>query len=316
VQSVAGWRGRAPVALGVVAGASVVVQSRVNGALQLRTHSGVAAALANFLVGLILVTIAVAVLPKSRSAARALPGRVRSKELRWWQLLGGLSGATFIAVQSVSVPALGVALFIVAVVAGQSGSSLLVDRAGLGPGGSRPISTSRLVAAGMSVVAVALAVSGRVGSMHAVVSYVLLAIVAGMLTSVQQAFNGRIASGGGSSPNVAALVNFVSGFLGLLAVTAIGMLVFGQNLSWPSPMSHPALYLGGPLGLFFIASGALVVRRVGVLLFVLSAVAGQLAGSLILDLTFPTPGTLVTWQVVTGVLLTGVAVAVAALRNN
>ena len=46
---------------------------------------------------------------------------------------GGLGGAMYVASQSITVATLGVALFTVCIVAGQTGNSLLVDRLGLGP---------------------------------------------------------------------------------------------------------------------------------------------------------------------------------------
>lgn len=304
----------APVGLGVTAGAAVVVQSRVNGALHARTHDGFVAATANFTGGIALLIIGILLTPMARQAVRALPARVRGGELRPWHLLGGLGGAAFIVCQSVSVPAIGVALFTVATVAGQSGSSLLVDRYGLGPGGRRPVTLPRLAAAVVAVLAVGLAVSGRVNVGHQVVFYVVLTIVAGLVTSVQQAFNGRVAAGG-AGPPVAALANFATGLTALLVIVAVRTAT-GSPIMLPSPLRDPLLYAGGPLGLFFIVSAAWIVRRVGVLLFVLSAVAGQLGGALVADTFFPTPGSVVSWQVVAGVVLTGVAVAVAALRSD
>ncbi len=56
------------------------------------------------------------------------------------------------------------------------------------------------------------------------------------------------------------------------------------------------------------------MRPLGVLLLGLLSTSGQLTGSLLSDLLFPTPGTVVTWQLVAGVLLTGGAVAWAAYR--
>ena len=55
---------------------------------------------------------------------------VRVGRLRWCQLRGGFGGAIFVASQSVTVSTLGVAMFTVCIVAGQTGISLLVDRLG------------------------------------------------------------------------------------------------------------------------------------------------------------------------------------------
>jgi transporter family-2 protein len=71
-------------------------------------------------------------------------------------------------------------------------------------------------------------------------------------------------------------------------------------------------YLGGLLGIVYIAIAAWVVPIVGVLLFVLLSIAGQLAGALVLDAVAPTSGTAVAWNLIAGVALAFVAVAVTA----
>ena len=58
-----------------------------------------------------------------------------------------------------------------------------------------------------------------------------------------------------------------------------------------------------------------MVRPLGVLLYSLLSVGGQLVGALLTDLLVPSPGVELGWQVVAGVALTGLSVAVAALRR-
>jgi len=62
----------------------------------------------------------------------------------------------------------------------------------------------------------------------------------------------------------------------------------------------------------FIAMAAWLVPIIGVLLFALVSIAGQLIGSLALDLILPTPGSQVTGTLIAGVLLALVAVLIAA----
>jgi transporter family-2 protein len=52
-----------------------------------------------------------------------------------------------------------------------------------------------------------------------------------------------------------------------------------------------------------------------VLLYSLLSVGGQLVGALLTDLLVPAPGVELGWQVVAGVLLTAVSVAIASLRR-
>lgn len=70
-----------------------------------------------------------------------------------------------------------------------------------------------------------------------------------------------------------------------------------------SVTTRPELWLGGPLGMLFIASATLFVRYLGVLVFAVVSVLGQLAGALVLDILLPAPGT-----VVGPLLLLGLAV--------
>ena len=117
----------------------------------------------------------------------------RSGDLVWWQFLGGLGGALIIAGQSIVVPILGVALFTVAVIAGQTANSLVVDRAGLGPAGRQPITRpdgSWLRGSRRS--RWQSACGARAGRSR--FAPVLLAVVAGAATAIQYAVNGRVAS--------------------------------------------------------------------------------------------------------------------------
>jgi transporter family-2 protein len=67
------------------------------------------------------------------------------------------------------------------------------------------------------------------------------------------------------------------------------------------------------MGCLFIGLAALLVRSLGVLLTGLSMIGGQLIGSLVLDLVFPAPGTVVVFATVAGTLLTLVAIVLTTL---
>lgn len=297
-------------------GLLVVAQSRINGELAHLTGDGVLAAVISFGTGLVLVSlIAMARRTTRQALVRELPRELRARRLRPWQLLGGLGGATLVAGQGLTVPALGVALFTVLVVAGQTGSSLVVDHVGLGPGGPRAITTARVVGAVGSTLAVALAVSGRFAAGSLAWSAVVLTVTAGIAISVQQAVNAQVAMRTGD-PFAATLVNFVVGTTALVVLLLVVHAVGEQPwVAPPAPWSRPLLWLGGSIGVVFVVTAARVVRSLGVLLFSLLSIAGQLTGSLVSDLLLPTAGTVVSWQLVTGVLLTGAAIAFAALRR-
>jgi transporter family-2 protein len=231
---------------------------------------------------------------------------VSADKLRWWQCVGGVSGGYFVSMQGLTVARIGLAVFTVAVVAGQVGSGLLVDRAGLGPGGPRPVTTTRVVAAAIAVVAVVVAVADRVGSPGAL-GLAALPALAGVAVAWQQAMNGHVQAAAGAP--TATLVNFTLGFVTLLVVYAAVGSLRGLPAHWPAEWW---LYTGGLLGIVFVISTVAVVRVIGVLLLGLGLIAGQVLASLAFDLIIPAAGDHLAANTVVGALLTLVAVAVAA----
>jgi transporter family-2 protein len=104
------------------------------------------------------------------------------------------------------------------------------------------------------------------------------------------------------------------GFTFLSFLLVINTLILGTPLvAPPSLLEQPGLWMGGPLGMLFIASAALFVRYLGVLVFTLVSVAGQLAGAIALDVFFPTPGTALTVFVLVGLVVTALGVYLSTL---
>lgn len=308
-------------AAGVVAvigvGVAVAVQARINGELARRIGDGLAAALLSFLGGLVLLVLLATAVPSMRSGLRRAREAVTARRLRPHQLVGGIFGAYLVTTQGLTVAAIGVAVFTVAVVAGQAASSLLVDRAGLGPGGRQPVSLPRVGGAALALAAVVLAMSDRLGTPQSL-WLVALPALAGVGIAYQQAVNGRVAAAarGGGHPLAgmlpAALVNFTVGILALVLVTAVEVTIRG--LPGPLP-AQPWLYLGGPLGVLFIGTAAALVPITGVLLLGLGTIAGQLIGAVLLDLFVPAGVGHLTATTLIGTGLTLVAVTVIALTT-
>lgn len=268
-------------------GALVAVQSKVNGQLahELGTgmRAGVLAAVVSFGSGLVILSAINLSVPGLRRGVRAVYRAVGTGRLRPWQVIGGMAGALMVASQGLTVPIIGVALFTVAVVAGQTSSGLAVDHAGLGPSGRTAISQGRVLGAAVTVLAVAVAVLGRVGGGNALtlgaLALALLPLVAGGLASWQAAVNGQVSLVGGPLPT--ALNNFAVGTATLLVVLAVSFLAPG-HLAGAAPPEW-WLYTGGALGCVVIASAAVLVRVHGVLVLGLSTVAGQVVTSVVLD---------------------------------
>ncbi|MHA7277567.1 DMT family transporter [Arthrobacter sp. Hz1] len=307
---------RLPLVLGlllaVTAGVAIPLQGRINGALGTHLNDGAGAALVSFTTGLVVMVLITCVLPGGRAGLRQILPSVRERRFPPIYLAAGTIGAFFVFSQSLTIGVLGVALFTVAAVMGQTLSGLLADRAGIGPAGKRPLTTMRLIGTALAVASVVWAVSPRFGATGDLQSWlipVLLPVLAGFLISFQQAMNGTAAVHYGT-PIIATLINFISGASVLLVAWLIKTLIAGPGEALPTEWWY---YLGGPLGCVFIGLGAVLVRSMGVLLTGLGMIAGQLVGSLVLDLAFPTPGTVVELATVAGPILTLVAIVLTTL---
>ena len=321
---------RLPLAAGlpmaVAAGLAIPLQGRINGALGARLGDGIAAAVVSFTTGLVLMILVSLVLPRGRAGLAAIVPAVRERKFPPYYVLAGGIGALFVFAQSFTVGLLGVALFTVSTVTGQTVSGLLVDRLGLGPGGKKAVTGIRIIGCVLTIAAVAWAVSPRFGGAPGtaapgtggpaaggdpaqLILPLLLPVLAGFLMSFQQAMNGTATMHYGT-PIAATLVNFVAGTCVLWVAWLIKVALAGTGNPLPGEWWY---YLGGPMGCVFIGLGALLVRSLGVLVTGLGMIAGQLLGSLGLDLLVPAPGSIVAVPTVLGTLLTLVAIVIATL---
>jgi bacterial/archaeal transporter family-2 protein len=292
----------------ILGGLVPALQARVNGELSGHVGTGIEAALISFGTGFVLLTIGLVISRPMREGLRRIPVAVREGRLAWWAIPAGLLGGLFVACQSFAVPLIGVAMFTVGVVAGQSANALLVDRLGLSPVGRTPLTPRRLLAALIAISAVVIAVSHLLGADGFSPIAMILALIAGAGVAIQQALGGRVNNGSGN-PLSTAWLNFAFGTSGLVLGTLVGALFFGTRVSSPEPGPW-WMYLGGVLGVAFITTASWAVPRYGVLVFALVSIAGQLLGALLLDLLVPVGSGLVAWNLIVGVLLTFVAVAV------
>ena len=290
-------------------------QARINGALGAVLQDNLAAALVSFTTGLILMLVLTAALPAGRAGAAQILPALRERRFPRYYAVAGAIGAYFVLSQTLTVAVLGVAVFTVATVAGQTLSGLVVDRLGIAPSGRKALTVMRVVGAVLTIAAVAWAVSPKLAGSADASEWllpVLLPLTAGMAMSFQQAMNGTAGMHYGS-PLTATLMNFISGTALLLVIWGIKAAVAGPGAPLPGQWW---LYLGGPIGCVVIAAGVVLVNSLGVLLTGLGLIGGQLIGSLLLDIFFPAPGSVVVAATVLGTLLTLAAIVLATLPWN
>ena len=297
-----------------IAGVALSVSARIGGAFTLAVHNPIEAAMVNFGIGLLILIVIAISLPKVRAQVRMVPLLLSTRVLPWWAFFGGFAGAFYVSTQSFAVPLIGVASFTVAVVAGQTSSSLVIDRFGLGPAGRQIISALRVIGAILTVIAVAIAVSTRFSGAGFSVAAIIAAFAGGVGLATQQALNGRL-SVATKQPLAAALVSFALGFFALVVLVLV--LNATSTLAWGALPTGPWwIWTSGAMGVTYIAVGAWIVPKVGVLVFGLLTVVGQLAGALMFDVLAPLPGSVVTVQLVLGLALTIVAVTIATWRKK
>ena len=112
------------------------------------------------IVLVVIIIVAIALFnPSIKEGIRTLRRAVIAKAIPPWTLFAGMLGASFVAVQTQIVPLIGVAIYSVAAIAGQSAISLVVDRIGLTGGGKKQITPRRVTAAFVTVLAVFISVA-------------------------------------------------------------------------------------------------------------------------------------------------------------
>ncbi|MDQ1545852.1 MAG: bacterial/archaeal transporter family-2 protein [Actinomycetota bacterium] len=299
------------VALATLCGCAVALQSRINGQLGSDLGDGFVAALISFGSGLIVISLVLLVSRPGRRGVTTVIDAIRRREIPWWHTAGGVAGGLFVLSQGLVVGLLGIALFTVAAVAGQTISGMVIDSRGIGTVAPKAITVTRIVGATLALISVVIAVLPQISD-QANVWVIIFPFGVGLLLGWQQAVNGQIKSLAGSA-TTATFFNFVGGTIVLAVFAAINLLLAGLPHGFPS---NPVLYLGGIIGVLFIAGFAAVIPIIGVLLQSLAAVSGQLLMALVLDFVAPTNTAGVAVLTIAGTVLTLIAVVIASIRSR
>ena len=110
-------------ALAVVSGAFVALQTPTNAMLARGVQSPISAALISFAVG-------TAVLAVAALATAARPPAGALKALPWYAWTGGLYGAFFVAAAAFAAPRVGLTVYVTLLIAGQLAAALALDHYG------------------------------------------------------------------------------------------------------------------------------------------------------------------------------------------
>jgi len=290
----------------VVAGSFIAAQSRTISGLTVALENWVLAAFLSFSSGTVIIGLALLVSKNQRSRVKPLWADLRSGGYPLWGLLGGIFGGFFVMMQGFVASVVGVALFSVGVVAGQAIAALTIDNFGLIGMTKRQLNLGRI--AGLLLTFSGLVITADLSS-YSFSPLVLLAVLAGAGTGVQQALNGKLKVQTGS-PVLATLVNFLAG----TALITLVLIALGRFDVAAFP-SNPLLYLGGAMGVTFIFLQVVVVQHIGTLALGISMLFGQLCGSLVMDLVIPVSDRSVTAATLLGISLALAGASVIALRR-
>ena len=121
--------------------------------------------------------------------------------------------------------------------------------------------------------------------------------------------NSKVAEATGSMM-VSITWNFIVGFTVLTIALVVRMALGHITLELPATWW---MYLGGPLGLMSIALMAILVRGLGLLMLGVASTAGQLLGSVLIDLLLPSLGNTVYLVTIIGTLFALVGAIVTTI---
>ena len=299
--------------LAALSGLLIAMQARANGELSHRMGNPIEAALVSFGSGLLIISIISLFTPAIRNGMKNLKGAVSRREIPVWTLFAGMLGGSFVAVQTQIVPIIGVAIYSVASIAGQTAASLIVDRIGLTGGGKKEITIRRVAAAGVTVLAVLVSVLDRIEAENLSLFAVIFGCFAGAIVGVQRALNGQINESTHQS-FATSWLNFIMGTTFLFILLSIGVAINRAEIV-ALPSGPWWMYMGGTIGVIYIAFTSTIVQHLGVLTFTLISVGGQLVGSLLIDLYSPTQGVQISTYLVTGIVMTYLGVIVGGVGN-
>ena len=300
------------VAATLVVGLLVAAQVLLNSRLSAHFGLGIFATAVSFASGLAILTVLCA----AEARAERLPFLRWRAAPRPHLLLPGVLGVAFVTAGNAISPLAGSSLFWVCVVVGQLTMSAALDATGFSLAGRIiPLSAAKAALLALAAAGAAMAVADGLGAAVApagtLVGCALAAVLVGCVMPLQAALN-RHAAALLPSRLAATWWSFAFG-------TALALLVLACYLGADPAhaAAFPALfassvgvqYLGGAIGVVYVASTIFLTGAIGSSLYFVALVCGQLAGSCILDAAGPFGAPVI---VAGGLRISGIVIVLAA----
>ncbi|WHO75949.1 DMT family transporter [Rhizobium sp. BT03] len=125
--------------------------------------------------------------------------------------------------------------------------------------------------------------------------FILLACLGGVLVGLSRQLNGRLSIS--TTPLVASFWNHAVGFA---VLTCLGLFV-GGLLPAGAAEAPWYIYLGGPIGVIFVAAGSWAIARIGAVNAALLIIGGQMVTGVAFDYLSAVPTSF--WANATGIVL-------------
>ena len=253
----------------------------------------------NQAIGVVLTTF---ILLAGRKNMLINPARQKS---RWYMYFGGLFGICVMVCNFYSVLNVGSALAMAAAVFGQSITGLVTDLFGLFSMPKRKQSTLKWISLALSFTGIFVMSLSQSGSFKLV--YILMGVLAGIMTMLQMTYNSSFAKAKGAV--FSARQNALSGLAGTIIYAALLMpeeTLHGFTLL-PSA-SFLSIIAGGTLAIVVVVSTNLVIPRIPAVYSALLLSCGQILASIVID-TF-------LYDLFSPALLTGSLIMLAGIGLN
>lgn len=271
--------------MAMCAGASLALQSALNGALLVPLNNGLMSSFFSFMGG----TTSLALIAPFTLGQKPRDKGANPKPVRWWMwLTGGSISVFYVTAGTFLGPKLGYGLFYAAVIAGQLSSGLIVDHFAFMDLPKKPATIWRIIATLVVLAGAIMAIADKLDvdgqSVGKVVGYVIVAFVGGALLTIQAPVNSALTIRIGTLPHRTALLSF-SVALGFIAIIwAVSIPIIGGGLTKVHmDQTEWWMFFGGPLGAFYVEASVQLAPVLGVAWFFVAVIAGQLLMSLFVD---------------------------------